>query len=142
MILGILTNFVLFGISGGFNSIFATLLPVILLFVLYALRMLGAGDIKLFSAIGAVMGLEFVLYTLAFSFISGGIIAILLMAIRKNGRTRLLYLGHYLKKCFLTFSLLPYSDFQDKSDGSKFRFAYAVTCGTILAITFKTMFLI
>lgn len=140
LVVGFLTNFYLTGISGIVLSFYGAIIPVLLLFILYVLKMLGAGDIKLFSAIGSIMGLEFILFTISYSFVCGGIIALFLIIIRKNSKQRFQYLFNYLKSCFITFSLQPYTDFEDKSDGSKFRFSYAIACGTILnlVITFST----
>lgn len=131
IIAGLATNIVISGLSGVVVSLLGILFPVLALIILFALRMLGAGDIKLFSAIGAVMGAGFVGYAMVYSFIYGGIIAIIIVAVRKNGKQRLAYLINYVKSCILSHSLLPYSDFADKSDGGKFRFSYAILCGTL-----------
>lgn len=130
---GLAINLYSGGISGAAVSLLAAALPVLLLMVLFVMRMLGAGDIKLFSAIGAITGIRFVLYSVAFSFISGGIIALIIMVIRKNGRQRLRHLLGYIKLCFTTFSIQPYSDFQNKGDGARFHFSFAIAVGTVVA---------
>ncbi|NTV91012.1 MAG: hypothetical protein HGA22_11745, partial [Clostridiales bacterium] len=38
------------------SILFPVILPLVLLFPLYCLKMLGAGDVKLFCSIGAIMG--------------------------------------------------------------------------------------
>lgn len=129
---GLMTNFVFNGLDGMLVSLLAAALPVILLIILFALRMLGAGDIKLFCAVGAISGVEFVLYDMAYSFIAGGVIAIIFMLLKNNFRQRSIYLLNYIKTCILTFSLQPYTDFDNKNDGAKFRFTYAIVCGTII----------
>jgi len=110
------------------------MVPVLILFVFYALRMLGAGDIKLFSAIGAIMGTKFVLYAIAFSFMAGGVIALIILSVNRGWKNRMLYLFNYLKCCFLANSFLPYSDFEEKNDGSKFHFTFAITIGVIISL--------
>lgn len=122
--------------NGVLHSLAATVLPVLLLIILYILRMLGAGDIKLFSAIGAIMGVKFILYTIIYSFLSGGVIALALISLRKNGKQRLTYLYTYIKNCILTRSFQQYTAFDDKSDGSKFHFSYAIVCGTLISLVF------
>lgn len=134
MIIGPAANLIMNGIDGLLFSVIGLLVPMLLLFILFALKMLGAGDIKLFGAIGAIMGVNFVLYAIACSFLAGGLIALLILLVRKNGRKRLTYFIGYLKSCILTFSLLPYTDFLDKNDGARFRFSYAVMCGTIIGL--------
>ena len=122
------------GLKGGSIAVVAMIIPILILFPLFALRMLGAGDIKLFASIGAIMGSGFVLNAMVYSFLSGGLMALLLMILRKNGRERLRHLIAYMKTCFLTLSLQPYTDFNDKSDGAKFRFSYAIACGCAAVI--------
>lgn len=131
IVIGIATKYLFFGLSGAIQSIGAALLPVIFLLILFALRMLGAGDIKLFSAIGSITGVEFIFYTIAYSFLWGGLISLVIIYVRKNGKQRLIYLFNYIRACFLSRSLLQYSDFKNKGDGAKFRFSYAILCGTL-----------
>ena len=129
ILIGIMTNVYLDGLNGLVFSLKGIVVPVLLLIILFVLRMLGAGDIKLFSAIGGIMGLQFVLRTILYSFLAGGAIALLLIILRKNGIKRFKHLFTYLKSCFITLSILPYTDFNDKGDGGKFRFAFAVVSG-------------
>ncbi len=132
IIIGFITNLYLGGLDGLISSFKGMMIPIIILIIFFVLRMLGAGDIKLFSAIGAIMGIEFVLISIIYSFLAGGAIALLLIILRRNGIERLKHLFMYLKSCIITFSLLPYADFNDKSDGGKFRFAFAVVCGVAI----------
>lgn len=126
---GFLMNFLTEGAGGLIKSSLGALLPVLFLFALFALRMLGAGDIKLFCAVGAIMGAEFTAYATAFSFLAGGIIAIAVMLARGNVRKRFAFVAVYLKTVFLTQSFVPYTDFNDKGDGAKFRFSPAIAAG-------------
>jgi prepilin peptidase CpaA len=126
---GLLTGFLSQGAHGLLMSLSGMLLPLILLFPLYALKMLGAGDIKLLCAVGSIAGSGTILYTIAYSFLAGGVIALAIMIIRKNGKQRIRCFLNYLKTCFLAQSFQPYGNFLGKSDGSKFRFSYAIACG-------------
>jgi prepilin peptidase CpaA len=132
--LGLITNFFLEGFLGLSNSLAACLLPLPVLMILYMTSMLGAGDIKLFCAIGSVMGIDFIIYCMIFSFLCGGIIALTLMIIRKNARQRLSYLFGYIKTCLSTYSFHPYTAFEDKDDGAKFHFSYAIVFGAIISL--------
>lgn len=136
LVIGIITNLISSQVNGFFDSIFGIIVPVIVLMILFILRMLGAGDIKLFSAIGSIMGLTFVIKTMILSFLAGGVISLILILIRKNGIVRIKYLISYLKLCIMTFSIQSYTEFDDKSDGAKFRFSYAIMLGTILNLVF------
>lgn len=134
IILGTLTNFLDKGLYGIIFSLAAVMLPVVLMFVLYLLRMLGAGDIKLFSAIGALLGPEFVLRCMAYSFVAGGILAIFIIIKRKNARERVKYLFKYFKACLMSRCILDYSDFSDMTDGGRFRFSPAIAAGTLFQV--------
>ncbi|MFZ5353242.1 MAG: A24 family peptidase [Bacillota bacterium] len=134
LLVGFATNTVLFGFGGIRASLAGAVLPVILLFVLFVLRMLGAGDIKLLSALGAIAGYPLILKILPVVFISGGIIALLIMIFRKNAKQRFKHLVMYLKLCLVTLSIQPYTDFGVKKDGSKLRFSYAIAVGTVITI--------
>jgi prepilin peptidase CpaA len=129
---GFATNLILAGFEGLKDSITATILPILILFLFYVLKMLGAGDLKLFGAIGSIMGLNFVLCNLAYAFISGGVIAIILIGIRKNAFERFKYLFNYLKSCFLMLKLEKYQEFD--SNNGLFRFSYAILWGTLITV--------
>lgn len=131
-IAGFLINTLAYGIKGFGDSLLGSVLPFFLLVLLFAVRMLGAGDIKLFCSVGAIMGYHYVMYCMAFSFMAGGVIALIIMLTGKSFIQRFNYLACYLKSCYLTSSLLPYGDFSNKNDGTKMRFSYAVTAGTFL----------
>ncbi len=132
MIAGLVLSLVSGGLSGLASSIFAAILPAILLIALFALRMLGAGDIKLFCAAGSMMGVTFILPAMAFSFLSGGVAALFIMLVRGNIKQRFRHISIYLKTSFFTGKLSPYTDFNDKSDGAKFHFSLAITAGCII----------
>jgi len=133
ILFGMIINCIIYGSRGALISLWGMAAPVFILFVFYALRMLGAGDIKLFSAIGAIMGIKFVLYSIAFSFIAGGGIALVILSINRDWKNRMSYLFNYFKCCFLANSLLPYTDFDGKKDGGKFHFTLAIACGVIVS---------
>ena len=130
--IGLISNFIIDGLTGLTTSAIATALPACILIILFALNMLGAGDIKLFCAIGAISGVKFVLYCIVYSFLAGGIIAFIIMLANRNFIQRSKYLFNYIKACILTLSLQPYTDFNVKNDGSKFHFSYAIACGVVM----------
>jgi prepilin peptidase CpaA len=134
LIIGFISNILLDGANGIVFSLKGVATPILILFAFFAMRMLGAGDIKLFCAIGSILGLEFVLYNMAYSFICGGVIALLVLLKNKNGIYRLKYLLDYIKVCMFTGKMLPYTNLQNKSDNSKFHFTYAIISGTFVQL--------
>jgi prepilin peptidase CpaA len=116
---------------GLLDSALGMLVPLVL-FPLFALKMLGAGDIKAFCAIGALVGLRMSVYTVLFAFVAGGVIAAGFMVFRKNAVERMKQFGRYMMQCFCFGKLLPYDDFADEN--SRFRFSLGIACGLALAI--------
>lgn len=130
---GIITNYIFDGSNGLGYAFAGWFIPVAVLFILYAARMIGAGDVKLFGAIGSIMGWKFSLYGMAYTFLLGGFIGIIMLAINRNAAERFNYLKTYLKACFLSLNILDYSNFQNKKD--RFRLTYAVVPGVLLQMT-------
>jgi prepilin peptidase CpaA len=133
VVLGIFVNTYLYGSKGFKDAIIGALIPLIVLFIFFALRMLGAGDIKLFSAIGAVMGWRFSVFCIAYSFVFGGFISLIILLFRKNAKQRFIHLFNYLKTTFLLMKIEKYQDFCNDKNGL-FRFSYAVLGGTLMAL--------
>lgn len=61
---GLLLNYLAGGWGGLGTSVAGFALGFVLMFVFHVLSVTGAGDVKLFAAIGAVIGVQFVLPTL------------------------------------------------------------------------------
>lgn len=131
---GLVLNFIYGGFEGFAFALLAAILPAVVLMALFILRMLGAGDIKLFCAIGATMGIRFVLYAMALSFLAGGVIAIILMVARRNLIHRLKHISSYIRTIFYTQSFIPYTNFSNKADGAKFHFSLAIAAGCVMQI--------
>jgi prepilin peptidase CpaA len=77
LISGLTLNFALGGINGGLNSIGGCLLAFILMFMLHVFGAMGAGDVKLFAAIGSVIGAHLVLPTFVVVVLIGGLLALI-----------------------------------------------------------------
>ncbi|OPX46282.1 type IV leader peptidase family protein [Ruminiclostridium hungatei] len=75
LISGILSNYCLQGLEGLKLSLAGAAIPVLLLVLFFYLRLLGAGDIKLYSAIGALLGWKAGLYVLAYSMLAAGVVS-------------------------------------------------------------------
>jgi prepilin peptidase CpaA len=70
-------------IFGGFHAIVASvagcLMGFVLMFMLHVFGAMGAGDVKLFAAIGAVTGAHLVLPTFLVVVLTGGLLAVISM---------------------------------------------------------------
>lgn len=129
LLAGLCVNFYLASLEGLRDSV----LGVVILFpllLLYGMRFLGAGDVKLMFAIGAIVGWRLSVYCALYSFVTGGVIAALLLLRRKNARERFSALLSHLKAMLYTRSFIPYTA---RNDGV-FRFGYAIFTGCIMAL--------
>lgn len=136
IIIGILLNLITSGLDGGANSLLGGIIPIIVFYIFFMLRMLGAGDIKLFTAIGCLMGWNFILNNIIYTFFIAGIMAILIVMRRKNFLNRMKYLFSFLHNYLLGNKMLKY----DKGEGS-FPFAVAIFFGTILQLIVNYKFI-
>lgn len=91
------------GIFGGFNGVLASLagcaLAFALMFALHIFGAMGAGDVKLFAAIGSVVGLALVLQTFVVVTATGGVIAVYSMIRAGTVRSSL----HNVLMIFISF---------------------------------------
>ncbi|MCI6567811.1 MAG: prepilin peptidase [Dysosmobacter sp.] len=134
--LGLAANLYLSG-PRGLLSALAGGLVMLCLFPLFALRMLGAGDVKALMAVGCMLGWPMALSALAYSILAAGVLAVCVLLFRKNGRERLKYFLTYCKLCWYSRSLQPYAASM-KADSGSFRFSFGITLG-ILALLVRTL---
>jgi len=83
LITGLLINFMLGGLSGGLNSVGGCAFAFVLMFMLHVFGAMGAGDVKLFAAIGSVIGAHLVLPTFITVVLTGGVLA--LVSVLRSG---------------------------------------------------------
>lgn len=133
IILGIVINIYEKHTIGLIESMKGIFIPIILLILLFALGMLGAGDIKLFSGIGAIMGGEFIILCIPLSFLIGGIACLTIMMVRKNAKERFNILYNYIKSCLIIGKLLPYEDIISSKD-ARFPLATAIFAASLVTL--------
>lgn len=76
--------------------------PILILFPLYKIGVIGAGDIKLFSMIGFYFTFMETMFCIFLSFVFGAIFSVISFVRYKNFLERMTYLVSYLKEYFLT----------------------------------------
>ena len=86
---GILLNWFLYATLGLRNSLTGMLLGFGVYFVLYCLRAMGAGDVKLMAAVGAIVGPQAWIAVFIASALAGGVIAVALMVWKRRVRETL-----------------------------------------------------
>ena len=96
------------GLYGVLDFWGGALFPLLLLGVLYYFRMIGAGDIKLFSVIGGFVGIRSVLTCITISFLAGAVISAFLIIRRGILRERLQYFFAYISDYIQFRKWVPY----------------------------------
>ena len=130
ILLGIIYHLVFEDAANFYGGLLGLSIPFILLFPLYSLKMLGAGDIKLLCSIGVLLGPSDILTSIFYSFFFGGILALLIMACRKNLISRLRKLLFYFRSCVLTMSITPYEEV-DGSHPARMHFSIPIALGVL-----------
>ncbi|HEX8136352.1 MAG TPA: A24 family peptidase [Pyrinomonadaceae bacterium] len=73
---GLAINLIFAGLGGVLTSLGGCALAFLPFFILHIFGGMGAGDVKLFAAVGAVVGTQMVIPTLLIVVITGGLIAV------------------------------------------------------------------
>lgn len=110
--------------------------PVILFYLLFQMRVLGAGDVKLFSMIGGFLTLEELFRCIAYSLIMAGAQAVLFLAADQKRWEELTHAGKYFLDLISTGKPKPYAP---KKDAERMHFALAVPIlfGTAFAVLWQ-----
>ncbi|MCH1981116.1 prepilin peptidase [Ruminococcus sp. OA3] len=82
--------------------------PILLLAGLFMFRMLGPGDIKLFSALGGVMGVLPIVRCMICSFLIGAVLSAAVILLCGNAGERLRYFTAYISQCCKEKRIHPY----------------------------------
>ncbi len=109
------------------------LTPVILLYLLFQMRVLGAGDIKLFSMIGSFLTIWELLRCMFYGFLAAGAGAVLFLAADKRRWQRLWYGVKFFRDFVRTGNVQPYCP-PYKEEALSYAFSVPVLVGTIWAL--------
>jgi prepilin peptidase CpaA len=131
--LGVATATAAHGGPGAVASAAGLFVGLLLFFPLFALKGLGAGDVKLMGAIGAWLGASVVLGVAFYTTLAGGVLAIVLMVRHRYGRQAVrniwLLLTHWR-----VFGLRPLDALTlETSKGPKLPYALPIAVGLALA---------
>lgn len=122
MLIGLILNIIMNGLNGIMFSFFGFIVGLAIFFIPFVLGLMGAGDVKLMAAIGALMGWRFTVLSILFSAIAGIIVVFVYLIYKKK-------LFSYFRKYFIFIveTILNYIYFSDKNIvGNKLKeFAYS-----------------
>jgi prepilin peptidase CpaA len=97
------------GITGSIFWLLDALFPIMILFIFFYCKMLGAGDIKLFSVISGVSGVYSMIDVMTVSLFFGALLSVIFLIRHRNLRSRLQYLAAYFSKIIIKKEILPYA---------------------------------
>ncbi|MDO5134783.1 MAG: A24 family peptidase [Eubacteriales bacterium] len=109
LFIGLWTRLLAEGPKGIFPFLGGGILPLLVLWWLFALHMLGAGDIKLFCVLGGFLGMVRILKCILCSMVIGAALSGAILVSCGNVRERLCYFIHYIRNLQRTKKRLPYS---------------------------------
>jgi len=132
----IIFAFIYYSVSLGINGFLFSgkgfLVGLSLLIIPYLLGGMGAGDVKLVAAIGALMGTSFVFSSFIYIALIGGVIALLLI-LKRNGFKYSIKTFFY-QIVFLQGNLGELIFQSDKKNSITFPYGVAITIGTICTL--------
>lgn len=114
-------GFILLGIASGIlcgilsgrdlwavpSSVF---LAFLLLYPLFQIGVMGAGDVKLFVMIGCFYGARDLAYIMAGAFVIGAVFSLAKLIAERNGRESFLYFFSYLHETIRSRRIKPYGE--------------------------------
>ncbi|WP_316157585.1 A24 family peptidase [Cupriavidus sp. BIC8F] len=120
--------------SGAWTWLTGALAGLVPFVVLYLMRALGAGDAKLMAAIGAFVGPQPLLYIMLVTFLAGGVMALVMIAIFRSPRQALASISVMLMS--LPFGVTSvHTAGEDKTPGSRLPYAVPIAAGVLLVAT-------
>lgn len=122
------------GLTGMAPWLLGTIVPVIVCYILYRCRMLGASDIKLFSVIGSFVGLRLLCSIMVTSLFFGAAMAAVKMIYRKNIVCRFRQLSNYAVRFMRTRQLKPYYDRKKDGEDGIIPFTVAISLAALYCL--------
>lgn len=125
-----------YGWTGAIYFFIRILIPILVFYLLFLMRALGAGDIKLFSVISSFIGLKGFAEVIFYSFLAGAAYSMLVLIRNRNLSARLRYATSYVQTALVTKSIPKYDH---RSDGKQnvIPFSAAVFAGYLFFLIKK-----
>ena len=121
-------------LSGGMievlNGIILTVVPIILLYLLFLVGALGAGDIKLFSLIGGFVNFKILAGCIFYAFLFAGVGSFLKMVYHRTLFSSLRNVSMYWQNICMGYRA-TYSPAYGKK--SKIHFSISILCGLLIS---------
>ena len=98
------------GVRGAVPFLAGSAIPLLLLFPLFLFRMMGAGDIKLLSVLGGLLGCRGALACIFWSLICGACLALVIIRMEQSLLRRFRCFIRYIHRYMQTRQRIPYRD--------------------------------
>ena len=131
------------GAVGILGACFGLLALLVAFMPFYALRIMGAGDVKLMSVVGAFFGASVdawaqLVGVSLFVLAAGGILAVMRITLRRNGAAVLANLRMIFSAMHARASHVPGPSFDARTDSAdRMPYAIAIATGTLLYLVAK-----
>lgn len=122
------------GAIEGILHIGACVFLTALLFPLFAVHVLGAGDIKLFAVVGSFYGLSFGVSCIMAAFVLGGFMSIWKMMKQKELKQRVLWVLKWIQGIRQTKKLSAYPCYSKQYEQDTIHFTWAILGGFFVTI--------
>lgn len=116
------------------SSLFGMLLPIFLLWPLFYIRALGAGDIKLFSVLGIFYGYQKIVSFIIVAFIIAAIISIIHIIKSNNLKVRMQYFICYISNVITTKKISNYYCKQQDGTSPVIHFSIAIVMSYLFSV--------
>ena len=133
MIIGIIYYGATQGLSGSVLSIAGFLVGSAVFFPFYLLKGMGAGDIKLMGAVGALVGLKGVIPAIVFTALAGGVYAFALIFFNPRTCKRLIFGSISMIKTLALTGQIILPTLFDKGKKPQVRYGVAIAAGTLFS---------
>ena len=122
------------GISGLLQSLAAIGLVLALYLILAPKAGVGGGDAKLMMAVASLVGFKLAVWSMLFSAVIGGVLALVMMA---RYRAMLSTTKNLATNLYLSLALRVPTELSSGSKGMKVRYSPAIALGTLLVLLLK-----
>ncbi|WP_099158597.1 A24 family peptidase [Virgibacillus ndiopensis] len=119
------------GVDGLLFSFFGLLVAGAIFLVLYNLKAVGAGDVKLFAGIGAMVGVEQVFFMSMYSIIFAGLIGIIILVFTKTFLRKMIEVCFSIADSIFSRNLSNLEEYK-MTKGTRFPFMYSVIPAVLL----------
>lgn len=117
----------------------SALAPIFLLAPLFLFKVLGAGDIKLFSVVGGFLGIHFVILSMGIAFFVAAILSVVRLIRYKQVLSRFSYLREYIHSMIQIncFKIIPYYEVKRDGYAGVIHFSPAILTAVLILIIFR-----